>query len=898
MAKHVQAKELNLVDLNANCFPDEPRRSGRATKGQHKNLDMVADGPAKRSKAKKDKSAKASTEPTPEEDEGEAEIIRCICGEYEEEEDVERDMICCDQCLAWQHNDCMGLSFSKGQEPDKYYCEQCSPESHKDLLEKMSRGEKPWEQVAEQRRQEAEALKASRRKKGKKGKRGRPSLPKPKVEVPGRPTSSATAASPTSRSRDASAATPVEEEKNGHADSAEPSSNQKRKFEEHESVQPETVSIHAVDLGVCPLTLALQGPKVKQQKVSSPTRSTTDKGRKGSRAKEDSHTPSSRRTSAAKAATESAETPEEIKNPGRKNAAHALVKLFVDQFPETQKHGSFKLPEGKSIEQIALPLGMSIEGALYQNACAGAGEPNEQYKAQLRSMLFNVKKNTSLRDRLLVGSLLPDTISRMSSSDMASEELQQKDAEIKREAERQHVIVEEQGRRIRRTHKGEEFVEDDQHTAASESVFSSATARRNTEGSPHHPSSPTVQQAAADRAGEPGKAQTIDTQVASEKSHSQKVEPTMQSPDGADHDAVFPEVAAHIREPLPGRKVQADAEIDHLLRDDEPDSPPYSPKDYDDEGAVWRGKVAMNPISEFSSSAKHVGGADLSARFPWGDLMPSTLLVDGRIDVQLATKYLCGLRFSSSTDVTVVAISRPQVPAGKAGFDKLFNYFQDRKRYGVIGKHPLPAVHDTYIVPVEAGAIKKPEFIELLENNSLEDSPADRLLLVVLVVKTGDSNRPSAQPPSHRPSQEPTVSGSPLTAATPQQGFMPPGPRPGPNMMLDGGPPAPGPYSQPPPQQPHLPPVTAPFQQFQQSPVHPPQVAVTGMAAAVQVLGPQANSPAIQQLLKHAPDADLAQLNVIREILQHRPEAATNYEMLMQALYQVNTNGHAQNAAP
>lgn len=94
---------------------DEPRRSGRATKGQHKNLDMVADTPAKKSKARKDKAAKASAEPTPGPDEEEEELIRCICGEYEEEEDVERDMICCDKCSAWQHNDCMGLSFAKGE---------------------------------------------------------------------------------------------------------------------------------------------------------------------------------------------------------------------------------------------------------------------------------------------------------------------------------------------------------------------------------------------------------------------------------------------------------------------------------------------------------------------------------------------------------------------------------------------------------------------------------------------------------------------------------------------------------------------------------------------------------------------------------------------------------------
>lgn len=333
---------------------------------------------------------------------------------------------------------------------------------------------------------------------------------------------------------------------------------------------------------------------------------------------------------------------------------------------------------------------------MYQNICGGAGEPTEPYKSQLRTILFNVKKNTSLRDRLLVGNLQADALSKMSSQDMASEELQQRDAEIKREAERQHIIVQEQGPRIRRTHKGEELVEDDNQNVASEPVFSSVPTRRSladVDGSPgvQSPTSPdNQQQPDTDGARKP---QSVD----SKPTHDEHFPPRGHSPGGTSHEQVFPEMATHIREPVPTGKVQADAEIDQLLKDDEPDSPPYSPKEYHDEGAVWRGKVIMNPIADFSSSAKHVGGADLSGRIPWNQLVPSTLLIDGRIDVQLASNYLCGLRFSSSTDVTVISISAPSAPKERAGFDKLFSYFQDRKRYGVIGKHPLPAVKDTQI---------------------------------------------------------------------------------------------------------------------------------------------------------------------------------------------------------
>lgn len=205
--------------------PDEPRRSGRATKGQHKNLELPTDAPAKKGKGKaqKDKASKTSAEPTPGPSEGgeEEEIIRCICGEYEEEEDVERDMICCDQCSAWQHNDCMGLNFAKGEEPDEYYCEQCKPENHKELLDKIAKGEKPWEEVAERRRREAEEKK-SKKKKGKKGGR--------KSQTPARTGTSATPGPGPSPAPAPSAS--AEPEKNGHAADARRSSTNKRKLEE------------------------------------------------------------------------------------------------------------------------------------------------------------------------------------------------------------------------------------------------------------------------------------------------------------------------------------------------------------------------------------------------------------------------------------------------------------------------------------------------------------------------------------------------------------------------------------------------------------------------------------------------------------------------------------------
>ena len=154
---------------------DDVRRSGRATKGQHTKNNDVTDTPtaAKPRGRGKGKAAKASSEPSPPaEDEGDA-IIRCICGYVEEDEDDERKMVVCDSCEAWQHNECMEISENDDELPEQYFCEQCRPDLHKVLLEKVARGEKPWEERARQRAQEEEEERKARRRKG--GKRGRKS---------------------------------------------------------------------------------------------------------------------------------------------------------------------------------------------------------------------------------------------------------------------------------------------------------------------------------------------------------------------------------------------------------------------------------------------------------------------------------------------------------------------------------------------------------------------------------------------------------------------------------------------------------------------------------------------------------------------------------------------------
>lgn len=95
-------------------------------------------------------------------------MIRCVCGATEQDDDSGEPWIACDTCGAWQHNVCVGISPYTEDVPKNYWCEQCEPDMHKELLEGIAKGEKPWEP-----RRAAYLADTDGGKKKKKGKRGR-----------------------------------------------------------------------------------------------------------------------------------------------------------------------------------------------------------------------------------------------------------------------------------------------------------------------------------------------------------------------------------------------------------------------------------------------------------------------------------------------------------------------------------------------------------------------------------------------------------------------------------------------------------------------------------------------------------------------------------------------------
>ncbi|MCJ1446571.1 MAG: hypothetical protein MMC23_007076 [Stictis urceolatum] len=841
---------------------DEVRRSGRATKGQHTKNDEEPE-PKKKGKGGR---TKKQVEPEPEPEAEAPAIIRCICGYVEEDENDEGAMICCDKCLAWQHNVCMGMPIEEDELPDQYFCEQCKPKDHKELLAAIERGEKPWLERQAQHEREEQERKARKRKGGKKGKKGKAVAIEKEVEQ---------VATPAKQSQ-----SPVVETK--------PEVGQKRKAPDDIAIDiPSPAQVSSRDPNMSCLVSNLHKAASKSRKVSTPKEPKPAPRRQSSIA-----TPV-RKESLAPIQAELVENISDLQNPSRQRAAKALERLFVDQTEVAKKQGTFKQAGAQSNAEFGLKLALKVEYALYLNLWGHGSEPNPQYGEKLRMMLHNVKANPTLRDRLLNGLLSANAFSQMDSFQMASKEKQAETAQILKETEKQHILVQEEGPRIRRTHKGDEFIGDEAQHLTGEQLTSSHVPRQldglveNGEDNQEEegPSSPNAVELPDDiQSPGPARPLRVDTKAKPPPTHRKSssnfdinnVWSNVESPHANNKQpGSFPTITGKPSQTASGPGVKADPEIDSLLKDEEDDEP-YSPMDYVMEpGTVWRGSIVMPTVTDFRASAKFVAGFDPSPVHSWGRLMPTQLTIEGRIDVSKATQYLCGLQWSKSTNVSVAALTPAESAHDRQQFDKLFAYFTERLRYGVIGKSPVELVRDIYVVPLEAGDEKRPEFIELLEHCDVPPTGRPtRILLVVYVIKVRAENVPAPGSAVATPRQ-PEFAGSPVA---PPGGMPHMSPAQAPGGFTPGQGPAPA-FSPQPSQSGFQPPPT---------PNNDSAANLTGWEAAHQILGPDlAGSPVISTLLQQAPGTGVSEFKAIKGIMERVPQARVDMTQLTDALRQV-----------
>ncbi|KEZ40044.1 Phd finger domain-containing protein [Scedosporium apiospermum] len=813
-------RHADLQPLLLSTGEPEPRRSVRATKGQHTKTFDQLDQPIEAPKRRGKRSKKASV-PDEKQEEPEEEIIRCVCGATEQDEDSGEPWIACDTCGAWQHNVCMGMSVFTEDLPTHYYCEQCRPSEHAELLEGMKKGEKPWE--ARRAAYEAEA-----EKKKKRGRRGRGKR--------------------------------VSDSKDGKEQTEEATPGAQRK-----SKSP---------------GLELKKEKESAAKPSTGKRKTRDDSQ-DDESKANAPAQKLQKVSESKAISSGYKPPEDLAASltdlpdNRHGPVKVLLKSLTHALGVAIKKGNYVLKEGETVDVKAEKHALQIERAVFDS------HPNhKEYAGQCRTLAFNLKNNEDLSSNLFNNKLSPTVLAVMTSNELASKELQRELAEMKAKVEKQSILIAEEGPRVRRTHKGEEFIESDNEMQADEETPNFAAKPREGSGGPSRKASESA--AVPDSTGKPPL--TIDTKQSPRQSEFDigKVFSSVKSPT----------LANQIRRPSGGTFGPAggpgvDAEVDRLLQD-ETESPPYSPTEDNDPDVVWRGHLVMNSLADIPATIKYMGGANLAADriVPWTTLIPKRLSVAGRIDQQKAVEYLCSLRYNQFTDVVVTSIS-PSSETYKAEFEAVYNYFVSKQRYGVIGDKGVANVRDTYLVPVVPGEGNHPEFMLNLAVNLIPAKRTEPMLLAVFVYRDDARLLRAGQAAAAAAAAAATPTTGPRGAVSAISPQIPQGQFPTPSAP--GTPLTPRPQAAPP----TVPPTS------EQAEVARQKAQIQGQQMASDILGPLHSAPTVQFLLPMAYQMTQTEWEIIRELLESDPKAREDLQHLSMLLERHgNARKEAQGIGP
>lgn len=817
-ARAVPAKGKERTNANP-VGEAEPRRSIRATKGQHtKSFDELEQAPAPKRRQTK-KSRKALEQEELEQSE-EPEVIRCVCGANEQDQDSGEAWISCETCYAWQHNVCVGVSSFEDEIPENYWCEQCRPQDHTELLAAMAKGEQPW---LERRRAHEEEV-ANRKKKG--GKRGRG-----KRNSDSKDDARSAKASPTPDASVKPAGKP------GKRKSRDESNDVDAKLPKLRRVS------HAEAVGV-------------PVKYSPPADLVTD-------------------------ITQLPAT--------RAGPIKALTKSLVHVATALYKDGDLAIPADTTVEKIAETYALQIERAVFDTHPATKGQ--KEYAQQVKALTFNLKNNPELFEGLIENYHSPATLAVMTTEAMASSEMQKQTAEMKAKAEKQSILYTgDNGPRVRRTHKGEEVVEDESMANTGEHRMPTSGARRG--GGTATPTAPAI------------KRESISFDQDSLPAASPTRSEGQRSPSQSNFDIskVFSKVksptATERRRPSgPSINVSGpgfDPEVDRLL-EDENESPPYSPtEDTQDPDVIWKGSLAMSSIADFHAVGKHVGGANFASFSSWSKLIPQRMTVAGRITEQNAIEYLCSLRYSNLTDIVVVSLT-PASPGSQPEFKALIEYFLSKGRYGVVGNKVAGNVRDTYLVPVRAGENGHPEFMLNLVDNFIPTTRTEDMLLAVFVYRNeptefslSNNGQAAAAPLTQAPATKPAVAATPAAAAA--AASHPPAPVVGgTNGQHARAPPAlsiPHHAQQPLPPAPAMPPKAVhqlpPNHQISSNDIYQRQQA--GERLAREILGPFISVPTAQFLLPQAFQMQQKEWETVRGVYERDPKAREDLKYLSMLL--------------
>ncbi|RPA96697.1 hypothetical protein L873DRAFT_1693794 [Choiromyces venosus 120613-1] len=633
-------------------------------------------------------------------------------------------------------------------------------------------------------------------------------------------------------------------------------------------------------------------------------------------------------------------TVDELRSESRRKVVAHLISSLLEIATKLVNEHDLHVGKDQTAEQLCEKLCLEVERHVYLIFFKD-GILSKEYSRRIFSITHNLRANSLLSTELLRGGVQPSQLAAMTSEQMASKELKEFQQQVRLQSEKHHTLITETGPRIRRTHKGEEVVgelKEDGMSNGQDTLLSGpvlpllehndkpATSSKSPAEDPKDAST-TPDQGDVEQGARPTPIDTKD--VEKNQFNIENVWNHVESPDTDKVPRQFGFGVAPPSSRVVGDS-KIDKDIDMLLKEDDgTGTPPYSPAMSEsdhyspaqiEEESVWKGRVEMNGIASLSATARLIGGLEYIGSSKWYELLSDVLQVDGRIKHDRATEYLCGQKFSKSSSLVMASLT-PTDSSADREFNMLFDYFKERDRYAVVGKHALKCIKDLYIVPIDIND-SLPDWFNVLDPPSTvsESGRDSRLLVIIFVVirsHVGLSTTAAIQTMSESPypqqqQQQPQHSrlteqpyASPITQ-TPQAQY---------HQQLTYSPQTPQVQQQQQQQQQQQPPIynyptapgaSPPQQQQQQQPAYntyqysthngnstptpaPAPVSVSTPVSTSTTTSSSAPAPApasaqgetellqmARDLQRMIPDLPLEQLLVINNMLRENPEMQTN----------------------
>ncbi|KAG7916054.1 hypothetical protein KL927_003519 [Ogataea polymorpha] len=436
------------------------------------------------------------------------------------------------------------------------------------------------------------------------------------------------------------------------------------------------------------------------------------------------------------------------RNKTRQSVVSQFAKKLKGHIPEDHK-----LLEQMDLNSAAEDIASGLENALFEafpppNKRSDSMSP--EYLSKSRTLLFNLDKS-NLSDKVLSGQYTYEQIVHLTPEEMMRDDYKEFADAVRKQSINQSVITNTLEKvKIKRTHKGEEIIEEDYQFDDIDSRTADESRRNEIEKLQEEKRLQDEEKEAS--ASPPPTANlnaNIMTTIANDfddEEHEQRPEETF------DNDDDFDKILNGTKDVVP-----TPPESQAVVNDDEDDYDPA--RNFDVDETLWNGILSFAPVTDVQTTIRYHAASTYDstedkvakARKIVSDFVArnNRLDIEGRLDAQKAVGYLWEIINTRDLYlVELVPFASPHLSEfenqqTQTRFRKLWEYFNSRNKYGVIAYKPA-YIKDSYLVALDTTRTQQeglPKYFSHFNMTSLHG--ARERLFAVFVARKDLSAAPS-----------------------------------------------------------------------------------------------------------------------------------------------------------